>query len=212
MTENTAFPARLLEGYDAFKRGSLPRQSARLKELAEAGQKPETMIIACCDSRAAPETIFDCAPGEIFVLRNVANLVPPYQTDGDLHGTSAALEFAVRGLGVSNIVIMGHASCGGISAALADDFEPLSGDDFVGKWVADLDSVIAELPAQDDPAERQRSMEWASVRNSIENLRAFPVIAEAIEQGSIALHGAWFDIASGALWTMDTQTGDFNKA
>ncbi|MCA3667517.1 MAG: carbonic anhydrase, partial [Methylobacterium sp.] len=108
------FPTRLMEGYNTFREGRLPRERARFEEMAENGQKPEIMVIACCDSRVSPEVIFDARPGELFVVRNVANLVPPYSPDGELHGTSAALEFAVQALKVRHIVVMGHGRCGGV--------------------------------------------------------------------------------------------------
>ena len=110
------FPARLLQGYADFKASRLPQERARFEEMAENGQRPEIMIIACCDSRVSPEVIFDARPGELFVVRNVANLVPPYSPDGELHGTSAALEFAVQALKVKHIVVMGHGRCGGVHA------------------------------------------------------------------------------------------------
>ena len=134
-----AFPARLLEGYETFKEGRLPQERARFEEMAENGQRPEIMIIACCDSRVSPEVIFDARPGELFVVRNVANLVPPYSPDGELHGTSAALEFAVQALKVKHIVVMGHGRCGGVHAFVRrsrnPDDDALSPGDFIGKWM-----------------------------------------------------------------------------
>ena len=118
----SGIPRSLFEGYVAFKYGKLRSERARYRELAARGQKPEVMLIGCCDSRAAPETIFDASPGELFVVRNVANLVPPYEPDGEYHSTSAALEFGVQALKVKHIVVMGHARCGGIAAALACAF------------------------------------------------------------------------------------------
>ena len=120
------FPDDMIHGYRRFRDGRLESERARYRELAEAGQKPQTMVIACCDSRASPATIFDCGPGEIFVVRNVANLVPPYQPDDNYHGTSAALEFAVQVLRVGHIVVLGHGRCGGIQAALAQERGVLS--------------------------------------------------------------------------------------
>ena len=122
----TDFPDTLLQGYSRFMTGRYAEERARYRTLAETGQKPTTLIIACCDSRAAPETIFNAGPGELFVIRNVANLVPPYAPDGEHHSTSAALEFAVQSLRVKHIVVMGHGRCGGISAALDPNAEPLS--------------------------------------------------------------------------------------
>jgi len=145
------FPQHLIDGYSAFRANRLTADAARYRQLAERGQRPDVMIVGCCDSRAAPETVFDAAPGELFVHRNVANLIPPYDPDGSYHGTSAALEFAVSGLEVRHIVVMGHGRCGGVAAFLAGI---PAGGDFVGKWIS-LMSPAAELIAEsaDDAAE-----------------------------------------------------------
>jgi len=211
MAHETSFPPRLLDGYRSFVDGALSRQQARFRDLAESGQRPETMIIACCDSRAAPEQIFDTIPGEVFVLRNVANLVPPYEPDGAYHSTSAALEFGVQALKVKNIVVMGHARCGGIGAALTPMEKPLSPGDFIGKWMSLLRPAAQKVAAYESmtPTERNTALERISIRHSIDNLRSFPCVRILEEKGRIALHGAWFDIATGELWIMDAQTGDF---
>ena len=206
-----SFPDHLLKGHANFMGGRYAREKERYRELAASGQTPTTMIIACCDSRAAPETIFDAEPGELFVLRNVANLVPPYQPDGGQHGTSAAIEFAVKALGISNVVIMGHGRCGGIKAALDPDSSPLDSGDFIGKWM----SMLGGLPEQVGQnalmtaSERQTALERISIRNSILNLRSFPSVADLEAQGKLAVHGAWFDISTGELWVMNSETGDF---
>jgi carbonic anhydrase len=207
------FPDHLLNGYRNFMSGRYVEQSARYRALAETGQKPKTLVIACCDSRAAPETIFDSGPGELFVVRNVANLVPPYEPDGQFHATSAALEFAVQSLKVSDIVVMGHGRCGGISAALNTDAEPLSPGDFIGKWMGMLKPVAEQIQNNDvlTAAERQRALERVSIRNSIANLRTFPCVRILEDKGRIQLHGAWFDISTGELWVMDAKTGDFTR-
>lgn len=205
------FPKNLLNGYQNFMSGRYDTDQARYKELAKTGQKPQTMVIACCDSRSAPEVVFDSGPGEMFVVRNVANLVPPYSPDDQYHGTSAALEFAVQSLKIREIVVMGHGRCGGISAALASNFEPLSSSDFIGNWVEMLKPAaesIKDTKHMTD-SERQTVMERISVRNSIENLRTFPCVKELEDRGTLNLHGAWFDISSGELWIMDHETGDF---
>lgn len=205
-----SFPQHLLDGHANFMSGRYAREKERIRDLAEIGQTPSTLIIACCDSRAAPEMIFDAGPGELFVLRNVANLVPTYQPDGGQHGTSAAIEFAIKGLNISNIVIMGHGRCGGIKAALDPHMKPLDSGDFIGKWM----SMLGELPNQlgqntaMTAAERQTAMERISIRNSIRNLRTFPYVAALEAEDKLAVHGAWFDISSGELWIMDTN-GDF---
>lgn len=202
------FPERLRNGYAAFRGGRLAADRARYARLAERGQRPEIMIIACCDSRSAPETIFDAAPGELFVCRNVANLVPPFDADGNWHGTSAALEFGIKRIKVRHLVIMGHGRCGGIAASL--DPGSLDGTDFIGHWIrllAPARALIADDPME--AADRQRALEFTSIRQSIANLRTFPWIAAAEAAGTIALHGAWFDISTGELHVLDGASGDF---
>ncbi len=209
----TEFPDILLQGYSRFMSGRYAEESARYRALAETGQKPTTLIIACCDSRAAPETIFNAGPGELFVIRNVANLVPPYAPDGEYHSTSAALEFAVQSLRVKHVVVMGHGRCGGISAALDPAAEPLSPGDFIGRWMSLLAPVAKEI--QDSTlltsGERQTALERISIRNSIANLRTFPCVKILEDKGKLKLHGAWFDISSGELWVMDPNSGDFMR-
>ncbi|MGI9511006.1 MAG: carbonic anhydrase [Geminicoccaceae bacterium] len=202
-----------MKGYRAFRDGRFTTEQERYRLLAETGQKPETLIIACCDSRAAPETIFNASPGEVFVVRNVANLVPPYEPDGHYHSTSAALEFAVQSLKVDNILVLGHGRCGGIQAALNPSEEPLSAGDFIGKWVQLLEDA-AEVVADNSwmtGAERQTALERISIRNSIANLRTFPCVDILEKKGRLNLHGAWFDIADGDLWIMDNTSGDFKR-
>ncbi len=197
------FPERLTIGYAAFREGRLAADRDRYRRLAERGQRPEVMIIGCSDSRSAPETIFDAAPGELFVHRNVANLVPPFDADGHQHGTSAALEFGVTALKVRHLVILGHGRCGGVEAFLTAT--PLDGTDFIGRWIGLL-APAAELMA-DDPGEtaaRQRTLEFASIRQGLANLRTFPWIAAAESAGTLHLHGAWFDIGTGELLVLDS--------
>ncbi|HMM63325.1 MAG: carbonic anhydrase [Mesorhizobium sp.] len=206
-------PEHLLAGHRNFMRGRYTAESGRYTSLAREGQAPETMIIACCDSRSAPETIFDAGPGELFVLRNVGNLVPPYEPDGEFHSTSAALEFAVQSLKVKHIVVMGHGRCGGIRAALQASHAPLSPGDFIGKWMS-LIAPAAETVASATlmtAGERQTALERISIRYSIANLRTFPCIKILEDKGKLMLHGAWFDISTGELWAMNQQTGDFER-
>lgn len=208
------FPPHLLDGYAAFMAGHYKNERQRYHDLANEGQTPDTMIIACCDSRAAPETIFGAGPGELFVVRNVANLVPPFSPDDEgQHGTSAALEFAVQALKVKNIVVMGHGRCGGINAALHPTAEPLAPGNFIGKWLSMLEPVAKEASANSlmTEDERQTALERISVRNSISNLRTFPYVAELETKKKIHLHGAWFDIKTGELWIMDKQSGNFAR-
>ncbi len=207
------FPKHLLDGYRNFIEHRHEAERQKYLELAEKGQKPATMIIACCDSRAAPETIFSCGPGELFVIRNVANLVPPFEPDSGQHGTSAAIEFGVQALKVQNIVVMGHGRCGGINATLNPLAEPLAPGDFIGKWLELLKPIRQQFT--DDglmtSGERQTAFERISIRNSIKNLRGFPYIADLERQKKLQLHGAWFDISSGELWVMDHKTGEFAR-
>lgn len=217
LDHSAAFPGVLIGGYRAFRDGRLREERARYEVLAELGQKPKTMVIACCDSRAGPETIFNAAPGELFIVRNVANLVPPYHTDDGLHGTSAALEFAVQALKVENIVVMGHGRCGGVQAYLVQqegivETQPLSPGDFIGNWMKLLEPAREKMVCEDgaDFAARRRALEEAGIRLSIDNLMTFPCVKTQVERGRISLHGAWFDISSGELFTMDSATGGFS--
>ena len=206
-------PEHLLAGYRSFMSGRYLSESGRYRDLARNGQTPETMVIACCDSRSAPEAIFDARPGELFVLRNVANLVPPYSPDGEFHSTSAGLEFAVQSLKVKNIVVMGHGRCGGIRSALDTEALPLSPGDFIGKWMS-LVAPAAEAVSGNTlmtKAERQTALERISIRYLIANLRTFPCVSILEGKGRLSLHGAWFDISTGELWVMNKETGDFER-
>ena len=190
----------LLTGYRRFREQRWPQERAEYDTLA-SGQKPHTLVVACSDSRADPALIFDAAPGELFVVRNVANLVPPYQPDGQLHGVSAALEFGVRALEVSRIVVMGHAYCGGVHAMLNGAPETCS--DFVAPWVAQATPVV-RLVCESFPAEpAERLAEETVVRLSLENLRTFPWIAEREKAGDLTLVGLHFGIADGVLTALN---------
>lgn len=207
--------AALVDGYYRFRAGSYSAQKRRYDNLAERGQHPPVMVISCCDSRVDPATIFDTVPGQMFALRNVANLVPPYQPDGGLHGASAAIEFAATELEVRHIVVLGHGRCGGVKAALEGGDRGAAGTSFVDSWISILaggrERVQQRLAA--DPAlDPQRELEFEGVRISIANLRAFPFIAEREAEGSLKLHGAWFAIASGELFVLDEKTGVFVEA
>ena len=193
-------PADLVAGYGRFRATRYTDERERYRRLGEGGQRPAAMIVACSDSRAAPETVFDAGPGELFVVRNVAGLVPEYAPDARSHGASAALEFAVIALGVRSILVMSHGRCGGIAAAL-NDAAPLSTTDFVGAWVAGLRELATGLDPADaaDPERRATALEHRSVEQSIGHLRTFPWIRAREQAGELALHGAWFDIALGEL-------------
>ena len=206
-------PQRLVDGYAAFLEGRFPQVSERYRQLGEDGQSPSTMVISCCDSRVSPEVIFDVGPGELFIVRNVANLVPPYAPDGSQHGTSAALEFAVQALRVSDIVVLGHARCGGIRAAVAEDAEPLSPGDFIGKWMSMIAPAIERVGPRGTRSmdDYLRQLEYGSVVNSLANLRTFPCVSILERKDRLSLHGAWFDISTGELWAMNPATGDFER-
>jgi len=204
------FPKRLLEGYSAFRSGRLKSEQDRYRELAETGQSPEVMIIGCCDSRVSPEVIFDARPGELFVVRNVANLVPPYETGGTYHGVSAALEFGVGVLKVKHIVVLGHAHCGGVKA-FAEETMPISPGDFIGRWMSLIAPAAERVGPRDSMshAEYLERMEKASVVNTLENLKTFPRLNKLIERGDVQVHGAYFGVALGELSVLDSETGEF---
>src|ERR687894_668591 len=206
------FPTRLTEGYRAFLDGRFPSEKSRFEALAEKGQSPEVMVIGCCDSRVSPEVIFDASPGELFVVRNVANLVPPYETGGDYHGTSAALEFAVQALRVKHIVVLGHARCGGVRA-FADETAPLSPGDFIGRWMTLIAPAAERVgPRGADLDAYLPRLELAAIENSLKNLMTFPCVRILVERGKLQLHGAYFGVASGVMLVRDPETGEFRPA
>lgn len=206
---------RLLEGYRRFRETGWTPHRERWRTLRE-GQQPETMIIACSDSRVDPSQIFDVAPGEIFVLRNVAALVPPFETTPGLHGVSAALEFAVQVLQVKEIMVMGHGMCGGCKAALTQELhgsEPGDGG-FIANWIGLLDEArqpIANVMGTDGRT-AEKAMELAAVRVSLDNLRTFPCIRRKVRDGTLRLRGAFFAISDGVLHLMDEESGAFVPA
>lgn len=196
----------LLAGYRRFKLGRYREEVALYRELAR-GQQPRVMIISCSDSRVDPMTIFNARPGELFIVRNVAALVPPCEPDGNYHGTSAALEFAVTGLEVSTILVLGHAQCGGINASLQGMYDTGGQPSFIRAWMS-----IAE-PAREAVLRQSRSpsiesaqpaLEREAVRLSLRNLMTFPFVQERVERGSLSLRGAHFGIESGQLEVLDT--------
>jgi carbonic anhydrase len=200
----------LVEGYRRFRTEQYAAQRRRWESLA-TGQEPPVMVIGCCDSRVDPATIFDTVPGQAFILRNVANLVPPYEQGGGLHGASAAIEFAVLGLKVRHIVVLGHGACGGVAAALSGADLGAPGESFIDTWVAILGEARERVIASgcDDC---QKALELESVRVSLGNLRTFPWLREREEQGLLKLHGAYFAIADGILHLLDEATGEFSPA
>ncbi len=203
--------ARLVDGYRSFLKVRYPHEAELYRRLGEQGQSPRIMIIACCDSRVDPATIFSAAPGELFVVRNVANLVPPHEPHSDYHGTSAALEFAVGSLEVEHIVVMGHARCGGIQAFLDGVDAGKAGGGFIGKWISLLNPArgAALRAGVDGEAARLRAVEHEGIRHSISNLETFPFVRERLQDGRLHLHGGYFDVASGELLSLDRESGAF---
>jgi carbonic anhydrase len=193
-------PDHLLLGYRRFRSDRYPAEHQRYLRLAAEGQKPPTLVVACSDSRSGPETVFDAAPGELFVVRNVAALVPVYAPDATAHAASAALEYAVLALRVRHIVVMGHGRCGGVAAAL-DNRAPLTATDFIGSWVAPLRDIAMDIDPTEwaDPERMHRELEHRSIEQSVLNLQTFPWIRARERAGTLELAGGWFDIALGEL-------------
>jgi carbonic anhydrase len=207
-----AFPQQLLDGYRAFLIGRLRHEQDRYRGLAEIGQSPQIMVIGCCDSRVSPEVIFDARPGELFVVRNIGNLVPPYTPDGAQRAVSAALEFAVEALKVKHIVVLGHAQCGGIRA-FVEDATPLSPGDFIGHWMALIEPAAAAVgPRADRPlGQYLTQLEQMSVIKMLDNLMTFPWVRARVEGGTLALHAAYFGVATGQLSVRDPGTDTFRQ-
>ena len=208
-----SFPQELLKGYRTFSTERLPTEQSRYRDLSVRGQSPEVMVIGCCDSRVSPEVIFDAGPGELFVVRNIANLVPVYQPDGGAHGVSAALEYAVSVLKVKHIVVLGHAQCGGIRA-FVDKIEPISPGDFIGKWMAMFikPGEIVEQRSHETMQDFVTRIEKAAVFRSLENLMTFPFVRSHVESGELQLHGAYFGVAEGTLFVLDKAAKEFRSA
>lgn len=208
----THFPDHLADRFRRFKFRHFTPNQERYEELAAQGQSPEVMVVSCCDSRVDPETVFSAMPGELFVVRNVANLVPPYEINGKYHGVSAALEFAALNLRVRHIVVMGHSGCGGVRSCLEEDATRQSEAQFIRNWMSMLDEsrahVLAAFPGQPLPVQRME-LEREAVRTSIDNLRTFPCIKILEGNGRLALHGTYFDILNGSLAVLDQGTGEF---
>lgn len=207
--------AKLIEGYRRFRQSDWARERGRWSELAE-GQNPQVMILACADSRSDPSQIFDARPGEMFVVRNIAALAPPYETSSGYHGVSSALEFAVTQLNVGEILVMGHGMCGGCAAALTGQFDatPPGEGHFIADWVRMLKEASEEVKARHPVLDRSAflDMEHQGVKVSLANLRTFPWIAEREQSGRLKLHGAHFSIAEGRLYVLDEAEGTFRPA
>ncbi|HEX8938168.1 MAG TPA: carbonic anhydrase [Sphingomicrobium sp.] len=204
--------SKLIEGYRRFRENNWARERERWAELAE-GQSPKVMILSCADSRTDPAQIFDARPGEMFVVRNIAALAPPYETTRGHHGVSAALEFAVTQLKVGEILVMGHGLCGGCAAALTgqfDDTQPGEGH-FIADWVRMLDDARDRVRARHQKLDREAflEMEREAVKVSLANLRTFPWLSRREQAGELKLHGAHFSIAEGRLYILDEAEASF---
>lgn len=208
----SSFPETLADRFRRFKHRHFVPNADHYEELATFGQSPDTMVISCCDSRVDPETIFSALPGELFVVRNVANLVPPYETGGKYHGVSTAIEFAVMNIRVKHLVVMGHSGCGGVKAALDKSVAIQTEAQFISRWMSMLDDArLAVLSShQTSSREQQQSaLEMEGVKTSIKNLRTFPFIKDLEDKGRLSLHGAYFDIKSGTLSVLNHSRGTF---
>lgn len=208
----SSFPENLTDRFRRFKHRHFAPQADHYEELATHGQHPDTMLISCCDSRVDPETIFSAMPGELFVMRNVANLVPPYETGGRYHGVSTAIEYAVLNLRIKHLVIMGHSGCGGVRAALDQSAAIQTEAQFIKRWMSMLDearlSVLASHQMRPQ-AEVQAALEMEGIKQSIKNLRTFPFVKDVEEKGRLSLHGAYFDIKTGTLSVLNHSRGVF---
>ena len=201
-------PATLLEGHLRFRRDVHAPDRGRYRQLAELGQSPTAMVIGCCDARVDVSMIFDAKPGDLFILRNVANLVPPFEPSGKYHGTSAAIEFAVLGLDVPNLIVLGHSRCGGVAAYRHKVRDNVAKEGFIGRWLTLLDNLKpeeADIFAHGD----ETAFELAAIRSSLVNLHTFPFVRKREEEGLLALHGLHFDIGSGELLSLDQASGRF---
>ena len=191
---------RLLAGYERFRANVWPEQSRAFESLANDGQSPKALVLGCVDSRVDPALIFDSAPGEVLTVRNVANLVPPYAPDAAYHGTSAAVEFGVRVLEVPHVIVLGHSLCGGVRALL--EGAPDHAHEFVAPWMSIASSARERALGCRSAEERQQCCEHEVIKVSLANLMTFPWVAERVAAGKLELHGAWFDIRTGVLMTL----------
>ena len=206
-------PAHLVQRYHGWRATGYAESRSWYRRLAAEGQRPRTMIVACCDSRVLSTAIFGAEPGEFFIHRNVAGLVPAFNPDGDLHGTSAAIEYAVTTLRVANLIVLGHSACGGVKgchdmcAGLAPELRERSS--FVGRWMELLRPGYERVRGIEDEAARLVALEKEAVTTSLGNLMTFPFVAERVGSEDLALHGLWADIAEGALHGWDPARGTF---
>ena len=208
-------PAYLAKRYQGWKATTFDENKGWYQRLAEVGQHPRFMVIACCDSRVNINAIFGADSGEFFIHRNIANLVPPYKKDEEYHGTSAAIEYAVTGLKVSNIIVLGHSNCGGVKTILPHFSNPKNTDNnktiFVGRWLEILRPGFERIPKLQEIEKNIKNLEKQTVVVSLENLLGFPFVSEALKSGTLSLHGLQYDIKSGELFYFDQETGNFNS-
>ncbi|MEH6835089.1 MULTISPECIES: carbonic anhydrase [Falsihalocynthiibacter] len=206
-------PSYLVQRYMGWKATTYAENRIWYQRLADEGQRPRAMVISCCDSRVHVTSIFGADQGEFFIHRNIANLVPPYKPDGDIHGTSAAVEYAVSALHITNMVVLGHSGCGGVRgchdmcSGIAPELEEKTS--FIGRWMDILRPGFERVVHIEDEAERTRALEHQSVLVSLENLMTFPFVRDAVEEGRMSLHGLWTDIGEGGLEYYNPKTGLF---
>ncbi|MXY34453.1 MAG: carbonic anhydrase [Boseongicola sp. SB0675_bin_26] len=213
MEHARALPSHLVERYKGWKSSTFAESRARYEHLADEGQKPPAMVISCCDSRVQVTSVFNAGPGEFFMHRNIANLVPPCTPDGNMHGTSAAIEYAVTALKVEHLIVVGHSSCGGVAgchamcSGQAPELEDKSS--FVGRWVEILRPGYERVAARKDGTDPIRALEHEAVVVSLENLMTYPFVEEAVAARTLSLHGLWVNIRSGDLLQYMPETGEF---
>ncbi len=209
----------LIDGFQNFRDRFFGTESREFSDLVSHGQKPKTMVIGCADSRVDPAILFNAQPGDLFIVRNVANLVPPYAPDDGKHGVSAALEYGVRDLKVENIVVLGHGLCGGVQALcnhhrkLAENGSKADAPsrEFIGSWIEIATLAMEEIDFAHWQDSFQHDAERASIKNSVANLHGFPWIIEAVDAGKLHLHGWWFDMENGEIWGLNEASGTFTK-
>ena len=213
MDQAKPLPSYLLQRYHGWKATTYSENQAWYRRLASEGQRPRAMVISCCDSRVHVTSIFGADQGEFFIHRNIANLVPPFKPDGDYHGTSAAIEYAVTALNVAHLIVLGHSNCGGVQGCIdmckgnAPELEEKAS--FVGRWMDILRPKYGLVADETDPEEQARQLEKYSVVTSLENLMTFPFIKERVDQGVLSMHGLWTDIGEGGLESYNPTVKEF---
>ncbi|HCI05771.1 carbonic anhydrase [Ascidiaceihabitans sp.] len=213
MDQAKPLPSYLLQRYHGWKATTYSENQAWYRRLASEGQRPRAMVISCCDSRVHVTSIFGADQGEFFIHRNIANLVPPFKPDGDYHGTSAAIEYAVTALNVAHLIVLGHSNCGGVQGCIdmckgnAPELEEKAS--FVGRWMDILRPKYGLVADETDPEEQARQLEKHSVVTSLENLMTFPFIKERVDQGVLSMHGLWTDIGEGGLESYNPAAKEF---